>query len=155
MRQKIYCAYPSSEHAVSRTAPIDLSNAIQTGFEAYEELRNYYPEIPNRKPRYARGKAASDYWYVIFDLGFDIRLLAMDYMNETDPDNYDMYWKYIYDFQKEANRIVKPYSTDLLNVSVSWMDLTDTTNYRHLGRGKFEAHATMIIFDHSAPVTRK
>ena len=109
---------------VQSATNVDLSQEYAIGLKCIGELRKLYPNIA-AKPKFHRSKAWSTCPYITFDLGINIEDEARQYQKSIDPNNYDLYWDYIHEFENTCNAIChdSEFYNDFVQCTVTYIDL--------------------------------
>ena len=110
---------------------VDLSEELAIGEQCIDKLRKEFPEIP-AKVRHRRSRAWSRDWYIVFDLGLDVRGQASQYAEDCgfsygSPEYTDCYWQYIYDFEDKCKKITHTpeFYNDKVQCSAHYFDFDD------------------------------
>lgn len=131
----------------SSSNKVDLSRIYSIGLEIIDELRELYPDIP-AKPKYRRklARPSKNLWKITFDLGISITKEAREYRDSIDPDDAQLYWDYIHEFQDTCKEITDKYTDDTAQCTVYYTDFGSGGRTKTKPRPGSD-RATLIIYD--------
>lgn len=121
-----------------KCSSIDLSEEKSIGLKCIDELRRIYPDIVTN-PKFRRSRAWSNHTYITFDLGINVKEAALQYQKSMNPNDWNLYWDYIHEFEDTCNTVCNQpeFYNDFVQCSIEY---TDFTNRLHT------SNAVLVVF---------